>query len=70
MWQERGGPPVAEPSHKGFGTVLLEHAVAGIDSAPQIDFARDGLTYQTDTPLTMLTPAGSFKPDGLEASLS
>ena len=70
VWQERGGPPVAEPSHKGFGTVLLEHAVAGIDSAPQIDFARDGLTYQTDTPLTMLTPAGSCKPDGPEASLS
>jgi PAS domain S-box-containing protein len=70
VWQERGGPPVAEPSHKGFGTVLLEHAVAGIDSAPQIDFARDGLTYQTDTPLTMLTPAGPCKPDGPEASFS
>jgi len=70
MWQERGGPPVAKPSHKGFGTVLLEHAVAGIDSAPQIDFARDGLTYQTDTPLTMLTPAGPCKPDGPEASFS
>ena len=58
MWQERGGPSVAKPSQKGFGTILLEHAVAGLDSAPQIDFASHGLTYQTDTPLTMLTPAG------------
>ena len=68
MWQERGGPPVAKPSHKGFGTVLLEHAVAGIDSAPQIDFAPDGLTYQTDTPLTMLTPTRPCEPDGPEAT--
>ena len=68
MWQERGGPPVAKPSHKGFGTVLLEHAVAGIDSAPQIDFAPGGLTYQTDTPLTMLTPTTPCQADGPEAT--
>jgi two-component sensor histidine kinase len=70
MWQERGGPPLNKPSHKGFGTVLLEHAVTGIDSAPQIDFARDGLIYQTDTPLTMLTPAEACNPDRPEASFS
>ena len=57
MWQERGGPPVAKPSHKGFGTVLLEHAIAGIDSAPQIDFAPMGLRYETETALGMLTPS-------------
>jgi PAS domain S-box-containing protein len=67
-WQERGGPPVAKPSHKGFGTVLLEHAVAGIDSAPRIDFAPGGLTYQTDTPLTMLTVTKSCQSNGLEAT--
>jgi PAS domain S-box-containing protein len=67
-WQERGGPPVAKPSHKGFGTVLLEHAVAGIDSAPRIDFAPGGLTYQTDTPLTMLTVTKSCQSNGLEAA--
>jgi two-component sensor histidine kinase len=67
-WQERCGPLVAKPAHKGFGTVLLEHAVAGIDSSPQIDFAPDGLTYQTDTPLTMLTPAEPFKLDSPEGT--
>ena len=56
FWQERGGPTVLQPAHKGFGTVLLEHAIAGIDSAPSIDFAPAGLTYQTETPLDMLTP--------------
>ncbi len=57
LWEEKGGPPVVKPSHKGFGTVLLEHAIAGIDSAPSIDFARTGLRYETETALGMLTPS-------------
>ena len=56
LWQERGGPKVRRPARKGFGTLLLEHAIAGMDSAPSIEFAPAGLTYQTETPLDMLTP--------------
>ena len=56
LWQERGGPTVLRPAHEGFGTLLLKHAIAGIDSSPSIDFAPAGLTYQTETPLDMLTP--------------
>lgn len=55
-WQERGGPRVEKPTRKGFGTVLLEHAIAGIDSAPTIDFDPAGLTYETVTALSMLVP--------------
>jgi PAS domain S-box-containing protein len=58
-WQERGGPPVKKPTRKGFGTVLLEHAIAGVDGAPSIDFAPAGLTYETETALSMLVPAGN-----------
>jgi PAS domain S-box-containing protein len=61
-WQERGGPPVEKPTRKGFGTVLLEHAIAEIDSAPTIDFAPAGLTYETETPLRMLVPPGNHSP--------
>jgi PAS domain S-box-containing protein len=61
-WQERGGPRVEEPTRKGFGTVLLEHAIAGIDSEPTIDFDPAGLTYETDTALSMLMPAGNRSP--------
>jgi PAS domain S-box-containing protein len=61
-WQERGGPPVKKPTRKGFGTVLLEHAIAGIDSAPTIDFSPAGLTYETETALSMLTPTGNHSP--------
>jgi PAS domain S-box-containing protein len=55
-WQERGGPSISPPSRKGFGTLLLEHAIAGIDGAAVIDFASSGLSYRTTTPLEMLTP--------------
>ena len=56
FWQERGGPRVLQPTHRGFGTLLLEHAIAGMDSAPSVDFAPTGLTYQTETRLDMLIP--------------
>jgi two-component sensor histidine kinase len=61
-WQERGGPPVQKPTRRGFGTVLLEHAIAGIDSEPTIDFAPTGLTYETETALNVVVPAGSRSP--------
>jgi two-component sensor histidine kinase len=54
-WEERGGPKVRQPGQKGFGTILLEHAIAGLDSLPSITFGPLGLTYQTETPLEMLT---------------
>lgn len=58
-WQERGGPQVLKPAHKGFGTLLLEHAVAGTDSAASIEYAPGGLRYETKTPLPLLMPIGS-----------
>jgi two-component sensor histidine kinase len=58
-WQERGGPQVLKPAHKGFGTLLLEHAVAGTDSAASIEYAPGGLRYETKTPLPLLMPIRS-----------
>jgi two-component sensor histidine kinase len=45
-WQERGGPPAAPPSHKGFGSVLLQHAVANTGKPPSIEYGNDGFTYE------------------------
>jgi PAS domain S-box-containing protein len=58
-WQEQGGPHVSKPANKGFGTLLLEHAIAGTDSAASIDYAPSGLSYRIETPLAMLTPIGA-----------
>jgi len=46
QWQERGGPPVTPPKGKGFGTVLLERAVATSDTPPRFDYSREGFTYE------------------------
>jgi PAS domain S-box-containing protein len=73
-WEEHGGPSVVKPAHKGFGTLLLEHAIAGIDSTVTIEFAPTGLIYRTATPLNMLTPVASAadleRPSGAEIATS
>ena len=46
-WQERGGPVVTVPNRKGFGTVLLERAVATPSSAPpRFDYSPEGFSYE------------------------
>jgi two-component sensor histidine kinase len=44
-WQERGGPAAAAPKHRGFGTILLERAVASAGAPPRFEYAIDGFTY-------------------------
>jgi len=40
-WEERGGPPIAKPRHKGFGSVVLEQVIADYcNDHPKIDFDR------------------------------
>jgi two-component sensor histidine kinase len=44
-WSERGGAPASPPKHRGFGTKLLEMAVAG-DEPPRFDYSAKGFDYQ------------------------
>jgi two-component system CheB/CheR fusion protein len=46
IWQEQGGPPAAPPVHRGFGTLLLEKAVASSADPPRFDYESTGFTYQ------------------------
>jgi PAS domain S-box-containing protein len=55
-WQERGGPPVSPPAHKGFGSVVLEQVMAGyFDVPPHVDFAVDGVSYELNGSLEGLS---------------
>jgi PAS domain S-box-containing protein len=46
-WEERGGPRVAPPKHRGFGTTVLELVMAEcFETPPRIDFAPDGVRYE------------------------
>jgi PAS domain S-box-containing protein len=48
-WQERGGPPVTAPARRGFGTKLLERALAvDIDGQVQIEFNPAGVRCTID----------------------
>jgi PAS domain S-box-containing protein len=52
-WQERGGPAAIEPQQKGFGSVLLEHALP-TDCPPLFEYGPKGLTYEIKTALAMV----------------
>jgi PAS domain S-box-containing protein len=50
-WRESGGPPVAEPQRRGFGTRLLERALSReLQGTASLVFRPDGLLFQIDAP--------------------
>ncbi|WP_114945152.1 sensor histidine kinase [Microvirga calopogonii] len=51
-WLERGGPPVAKPSRKGFGSTLLHRVLTHQCHATiNIAYDREGLSCHMDIPL-------------------
>jgi two-component sensor histidine kinase len=51
-WTERGGPPVEQPRHKGFGSTLIQRVLAQQCNAEiRLDYAREGLRFTMDVPL-------------------
>jgi two-component sensor histidine kinase len=56
QWQERGGPPSSPPQRKGFGSLLLQHAVANLDSPPRFDYAPEGFSYELRATLAVTKP--------------
>jgi PAS domain S-box-containing protein len=67
-WQERGGPPVSPPAHKGFGSVVLEQVMAGyFEVPPLVDFAVDGVSYELKGSLEGLSEQLSSNSEGAGA---
>ena len=51
-WQEEGGPPVSSPRRRGFGSRLIERALAiEIGGRVTLDFAPDGVICEIDAAL-------------------
>jgi PAS domain S-box-containing protein len=62
-WVERGGPPVAAPTHSGFGRLLLERAVAAdLRGDVRMDFSAGGLRCEIRLPLEDLPEEGEITP--------
>ena len=54
-WRERGGPPASAPMRKGFGTRLLEVAVASADAPPLFEYSAEGFGYELTADLESQT---------------
>lgn len=51
-WREIGGPAVAAPTRRGFGTRLLERAIAhDLAGFTRLDYAQNGLCWDATAPL-------------------
>lgn len=51
-WEEHGGPPVAQPVHRGFGSRMIERALASdLRGTVLLDFRPEGLVCEIDAPL-------------------
>jgi PAS domain S-box-containing protein len=50
-WQESGGPPVAMPERRGFGSRLIERSTSELDGEGQLVFDPPGLRYWVTIPL-------------------
>jgi PAS domain S-box-containing protein len=51
-WRESGGPPVAPPSRRGFGSRLIERSLArDLSGGVSLEFAPEGLVCTIDAPV-------------------
>ncbi len=58
VWAETGGPAVREPSRRGFGSKLIEHAfVAQLQANARLTFAPAGVVYELEVPFAVLKAA-------------
>jgi PAS domain S-box-containing protein len=56
-WEEVGGPPVVAPERRGFGSRLIERALAAeIGGTAKIDYRRRGVVFTLEAPLPDQTP--------------
>jgi PAS domain S-box-containing protein len=60
VWREHGGPSVAEPTRKGFGSRMLEGLARDLEGEARLDFQSEGLVCVIAAPM-----AGSPDPPPL-----
>jgi two-component sensor histidine kinase len=55
-WQEMDGPPVSPPRRRGFGSHLIEQALAGdLDGEVRLHFPSEGVRCSMDLPLNRIS---------------
>jgi PAS domain S-box-containing protein len=65
VWQEQGGPPVKPPSRRGFGSRMIERALASeLGGTVQLQFLGEGVRCVIDAPLPAMRDASASPDDG------
>jgi two-component sensor histidine kinase len=54
-WSETGGPPVAPPSRRSFGTRMIGSLGQQLNGEVQLCYEPSGFVYTLDVPLSSLT---------------
>jgi PAS domain S-box-containing protein len=63
LWSESGGPPVAKPTRKGFGSIILFEAAKQFGMDIDVKYAPKGLSYELRVPMQEITlPSESLVP--------
>jgi PAS domain S-box-containing protein len=62
-WAESGGPPVAEPQKRGFGTRLIEKSLGGVGGSAELRFNTDGLHCAIQLPLSPKNKGDASRPE-------
>jgi two-component sensor histidine kinase/ActR/RegA family two-component response regulator len=55
MWSERGGPPVAPPNRRSFGTRMIGSLGQQLNGEVQVAYESSGFIYTLTAPLSSLT---------------
>ncbi|UXN57881.1 HWE histidine kinase domain-containing protein [Phyllobacterium zundukense] len=59
IWQEKDGPPVVTPSHKGFGSRMIKNGLAQeLEGTVHLDYRPDGVVCTINIPAPQVTRGG------------
>jgi PAS domain S-box-containing protein len=62
-WAETGGPPVAKPQKRGFGTTLIEKSLGGVGGSAELRFNAGGLHCAIQVPLSPKNNGNTSRPE-------
>jgi PAS domain S-box-containing protein len=62
-WAETGGPLVAEPQRRGFGTMLIEKSLGGVGGSAELRFNVEGLQCAIQVPLSPKNNGNTSRPE-------
>ncbi len=54
QWTESGGPPVTQPTRRGFGTRMITSLGQQLDGQVELDYRPTGFAYRLDVPIGSL----------------